>query len=73
MAVRTTVPVSRMVVATVAMAVVVLVAAHVFPSTGAGAWLAVAVGGGAGLLVYGVSLERMRVPMREIPRLLVRR
>ena len=74
MAVRTTVPVSRMVVATVAMAVVVLVAAHVFPSTGAGAWLAVAVGGGAGLLVYGLALARMRVPeIREVPRLVLRR
>ena len=38
MAVRTTVPVSRMVVAAAAMAVVVLVAAHVFPTPGTGAW-----------------------------------
>ena len=74
MAVRTTVPVSRMLVAAVAMTVVVLIAAHVFPATGAGAWLAVSVGGVAGLGVYGLLLERMRVPeIREIPKLLLRR
>jgi len=74
LAVRTTVPVSRMVVAAAAMTVVVLIAAHVFPSTGAGAWLAVSVGGLAGLGVYALLLERMHVPeIREIPRLLLRR
>ena len=74
MAVRTTVPVSRMVAAALAMTVVVLIAAHVFPATGAGAWLAVSVGGVAGLGVYALLLERMHVPeIREIPKLLLRR
>ena len=74
MAVRTTVPVSRMVAAAVAMTVVVLIAAHVFPATGGGAWLAVSVGGVAGLGVYALLLERMHVPeIREIPKLLLRR
>ena len=67
-------PVSRMVVAAAAMTVVVLIVAHVFPATGAGAWLAVSVGGVAGLGVYALLLERMHVPeIREIPRLLLRR
>jgi putative peptidoglycan lipid II flippase len=74
LAVRTTVPVSRMVVAAVGMAVVVGIAAHLTEPSGASAWLAVVVGGGLGLVVYWALLEVMRVPeMREIPRLLGRR
>ncbi len=74
LAVRTTVPVSRMVVAAAAMAVVVGIVAHLTAPTGAGAWFAVFVGGGLGLAVYWALLQVMRVPeIREIPRLVGRR
>jgi putative peptidoglycan lipid II flippase len=74
LAVGTTVPVSRMAVAALVMAVVVWVVAHLFPMSGPGAWASVIVGVGAGLAVYWSLLELMHVgEIREIPRLLGRR
>jgi putative peptidoglycan lipid II flippase len=74
MAVRSTVPLSRMVVATAAMAVVVYLIAGVFASTGAGPWAAVFLGAAVGIAAYWAVLELTGVrEVRELSNLVGRR
>ncbi len=72
--VTTTAPLARMVAATAAMTLVVALLGAVLPSSGAGGWLTLIVGGGAGIAVYVGALIVLRVrEVREIPRLLLSR
>ena len=74
MATRTTVPVSRMVLAAAVMAVVVGLIAGVFADTGAGPWAALILGGGVGVAVYWAVLELTGVSeIRRLSELFTRR
>ena len=74
MATRTTVPVSRMVLAAAVMAVAVGLIAGVFAHTGAGSWAALILGGATGIAVYWAVLELTGVSeIRRLSELLPRR
>ena len=56
------------------MAVVVCIVAHVFSPVGAGAWMALILGGGLGVAAYWALLELMGVSeIRQLSNLLPRR